>query len=88
MQPFAIDEAEVYPATHHFRIIITAGSASRGAIEALLADFTVASPLQAGHASAGGRYQSLQVAVHLPCRADHLRLDQALRAIEGVRILL
>ena len=88
MQTFMIDEAEVYPATHHFRIIIAAGSAARGAIEALLADFTVASPLEEGRASAGGRYQSLQVAVHLPCRADHLRLDQALRMIEGVRILL
>ena len=88
MQTFTIDEAEVYPATHHFRIIIAAGSPARKTIETLLANFTVASPLQAGHASAGGRYQSLQVAVHLPCRADHLRLDQALRAIEGVRILL
>ena len=88
MQPFAIDEADVYPATHHFRIIIAAGSPAPRAIETLLADFTVTSPLQPGHASAGGRYQSLQVAVHLPCRADHLRLDQALRAIEGVRILL
>jgi putative lipoic acid-binding regulatory protein len=88
MQPFAIDEADVYPATHHFRIIVAAGSPAPKAIESLLADYTVTSPLQAGHASAGGRYQSLQVAVHLTCRADHLRLDQALRAVEGVRILL
>lgn len=88
MQPFAIDEADVYPATHHFRIIVAAGSPAPKAIETLLADYTVTSPLQAGHTSAGGRYQSLQVAVHLACRADHLRLDQALRAVEGVRILL
>lgn len=88
MQSFEINEADVYPATHHFRIIVAAGGTVQKAIEALLADFAVASPLQAGKVSAGGRYQSLQVAVHLACRADHLRLDQSLRAIEGVRILL
>ncbi len=88
MSSFAIDEAAVYPATHHFRIIVAADSQAPQAIAALLADFTVVSPLQAGRASAGGRYQSLQVAVHLDSRVDHLRLDQSLRAIEGVRILL
>ncbi len=88
MPNFAIDEAAVYPATHHFRIIVAAGSQAPQAIATLLEDFAVASPLQAGRASAGGRYQSLQVAVHLDCRADHLRLDQSLRAIAGVRILL
>ena len=88
MQPFTIDEAEVYPATHHFRIIVAAGSTARTVIETLLADFEVVSPLKTGQSSAGGRYQSLQVTVNLACRADHLRLDQEIRKGEGVRSLL
>jgi len=88
MNPFPIEESKVYPAQHHFRIIIHAGSAAAEGLAAVLRDFTVVAPLMPGQASRQGRYQTLQVTVQLGSRDEHLRLDAALRAVEGVRILL
>lgn len=83
-------ESEVYPAAHSFRIIAEAaeeGAVLRAASAALEA-FEVLEPLAKGRASSGGRYVSLHVTVRLIDRAGHHRLDAALRAIPGVRILL
>ena len=82
------DEALIYPAEHHFRIIILSGSTAFADIEALLAGYTVTAPLCHGQASRGERYRSLQVSVRLADRAEHRRLDGALRAVDGVRLLL
>lgn len=83
-----IDEARIYPAEHHFRIIVLSGSDAFTAIEALLAGYAVTAPLCHGQASRGERYRSLQVSVRLADRAEHRRLDGALRAVAGVRMLL
>ncbi len=88
MHSFPIEETQVYPAEHHFRIIVVAESPAQAGLDRVLRDFDVISPLELSHASQQGRYQSLCVSVRLLNRADHLRLDQALRAVEGVRILL
>lgn len=88
MNSFPIEETQVYPAEHHFRIIVHAGSTAQAGLERVLRDFDVVAPLAPGQASQQGRYHSLCVSVRLLNRADHLRLDQALRAVEGVRILI
>ncbi len=83
-------ESEVYPAAHSFRIIAeaTAEEPVTRAASAVLEAFEVLEPLAKGRASSGGRYVSLHVTVRLVDRAGHHRLDAALRAIPGVRILL
>ncbi len=87
-ETFSIDEAKVYPATHHFRIIIQAESQAGDGVAAALKPYAVVAPLRPGQASRAGRYRTLEVSVRLDCRDDHLRLDAALRAVAGVRILL
>ncbi len=88
MNSFPIEESQVYPAEHHFRIIVHAESSAQAGLERVLHDFDVVSPLERSQASQQGRYQSLRVSVRLINRADHVRLDQALRTVAGVRILL
>ncbi len=83
-----IAETLIYPAVHHFRIIVLADSPACAEIEALLAGYDVSAPLCHGRKSRGERYQSLQVSVRLADRAEHRRLDGALRAATGVRMLL
>ncbi|MDD5705657.1 MAG: DUF493 family protein [Kiritimatiellae bacterium] len=84
----AVDEALVYPADHHFRIITVAGSGAYETVSGVLTAYQVVAPLTHGQTSQGGRYQSLSVTVRLASRAEHMRLDGALRQAEGVRILL
>lgn len=88
MEQFTLDETKIYPARHHFRVIVQAGSPARAAIELLLRDFAVVGTLRDANTSRGGRYVSLQVTVDLASRAEHLLLDAALRAVDGVRLLL
>ena len=82
------NEARLYPAEHHFRIIVEGTSDARTAIEAILSGYEMTAPLSTGGQSSGSRYQSLGVSVKLPDRASHHQLDAARRAVVGVRILL
>lgn len=86
--PTTIPETLVYPSEHHFRIIVTAGAVPWDALAQLLAGYEVTAPLSAAGQSRGGRYQSLQLSVHIRTRAELLRLHAELRAVKGVRMLL
>ena len=88
MTTFPIEESRVYPAEHHFRIIVHAGSSAQTALEDLLKGYQVVAPLCRGRASSSGRYDVFQVTVKLTSRDEHIRLDTALRAVDGVRLLL
>ena len=83
-----MDQAEIYPSQHHFRIIVQVGTDAPAQLEALLSAYCVIGALEQGRASSAGRYQALGVSVLLHDRDEHLALDAAIRQIEGVKILL
>ncbi len=83
-----IPEERVYPSEHHFRIIVNAEAVPWEALASILAGYAVSAPLSAAGCSRGGRYQSLQVSVHVQTRAELVRLHADLRAVDGVRMLI
>ena len=82
------DPATLYPAECHFRIIVTETFAGEAALQAVLAGYTVTAPLAASRASQQGRFRSFGVSVRVGGREELVRLDGALRAVEGVKLLL
>ncbi len=83
-----IDEARIYPAEFHFRIIVEPRDPVFEAVSELLHSCDVTAPLQRGRLSRGGRYQTLRVSLRLQSRREHRELDLRLRATDGVRLLL
>ena len=82
------DPATLYPAVVHFRIIVEAGFAGEAALHGVLAGYDVTAPLAASRSSQQGRFRAFGVSVRVGGREELVRLDQALRAVEGVRLLL
>lgn len=82
------DPATLYPAECHFRIIVEKGFADEARLNEILSSSEVTAPLSPGSTSSGGRFRSLQVAVRLKDRAEGVRLDEALRGVAGVRLVL
>ena len=82
------DPATLYPADVHFRIIVEAGFSGEGALRGVLSGYDVTVPLAASRASQQGRFRAFGVSVRVGGREELVRLDQALRAVEGVRLLL
>ena len=82
------DQATLYPAECHFRIIVEKDFANEARLREILSASEVTAPLAPGSTSSGGRFRSLQVAVRLKDRAEGVRLDEALRGVAGVRLVL
>lgn len=82
------DPATIYPAEHHFRIVVAEPFAGDDALRQVLAGYAVSAPLAAGGISRQGRYRTLAVSVRVASREELVQLDQALRAVPGVRMLL
>ncbi len=88
MFPKEIDESKIYPAEHPFRIITDASVPLLEPLQKVLADYTVTSPLVTGKSSSGGKYVVYETTVRMENRAEHNKLDAAIRSLNGVRILL
>ena len=84
----AVDPSTIYPAEHHFRIIVGQDFACEPALRQVLARYTVTSPLADASQSRNGRFRSLQASVRVDGREELVRLDRELRAVEGVRLIL
>jgi len=82
------DPATIYPAEHHFRIVVAEPFAGEEALRQVLAGYAVTAPLAAGGTSRQGRYRTLSVSVRVGGREELVQLDRALRAVTGVRLLL
>lgn len=83
------NEADVYPAIHHFRVIADgAADDVEASLVALLAAYELTAPLTRGRQSSGGKYQVFQLSVRFPGRVEHLAFHAAVKAVPGVRILL
>lgn len=82
------DESKVYPAVHHFKVIVDSAAFQEAALHTELANHDVRKPLARGRASSGGKYTTYEVSIHFVDRASHHRFDAAVKAIAGVKILL
>ena len=82
------DPAMIYPADCHFRIIVAGDFRADAQLQQVLAACAITSALAPGGVSKGGRFRSLQVTVRVKDRAELVRLDRELRAVEGVRMVL
>lgn len=83
-----IEESKIYPAEHHFRIITEVESVAEAGLRQVLEEYEVITELAQGRSSSGGRYRVFEVTVRMSSRDEHHKLDAALRAVKGVRILL
>ncbi len=82
------DPTTIYPAELHFRIIVAGDFSADEQLQQLLAACDVTSKLTSGNASKGGKFRSLQVSVRVKDRAEGVRLDRDIRAVDGVRMVL
>ena len=82
------DPSTIYPAECHFRIIVKGDFSADAQLRQVLAASEITSALAPGNASAGGKFRSLQVTVRVKDRAELVRLDQELRAVDGVRMVV
>jgi putative lipoic acid-binding regulatory protein len=79
---------ELFPTECHFRVIAEDSEAIGRHISDKLAELGVTNPLEHGQASAGGKYRTYGVSVMVETRERMHFIDQELRAITGVRMVL
>jgi putative lipoic acid-binding regulatory protein len=82
------DPETLYPAECHVRIIAEQRPDVAERISAVLRGLDVTEPLEKGRASAGGKYATYQLTLWVDSRERMRELDNALAAIEGVRMVL
>jgi putative lipoic acid-binding regulatory protein len=78
----------VFPAEVHVRIIAETGVLDVEELRRAVRVFRVTSPLAASRLSAGGRYASYGVSVRVESRSEWDALEQAVKAVRGVRFVL
>lgn len=83
-----VDPATIYPAVYHFRVIVGRQPEVEVELRRVLEAYDVTSPLAEAAQSRTGRYRSLQVAVRVVSRDELVRVDGAMRAVAGVRLIL
>lgn len=78
----------VFPLTCQFRIIAEDREGMAFVIETVLMQLGVKEPLQSGNNSSNGKYHSYHVTTVVHSKDEMNKIDQELRLIEGVRMVL
>ena len=86
-EPFGNTELQ-FPLECQFRIIAENRAGMHFVIETVLIQEGLTSPLHTENISKGGRYQSFHADMRVESREQMNRIDAALRAIRGVRMVL
>jgi len=77
-----------YPVLCHFKIITEDLKNMHFVIETVLLQLGVKDPVQAGNRSAKGKYITYNVSIMVESKEHMYKIDQALREIEGVKVVL
>jgi len=85
--PFGDTELE-FPQEVHFRIVCEAGNPVRAAVRATAEGLGLGDSLSRGNSSSGGKYHSFQLTHVVQSREEMDRIDQAFRAVDGVKMVL
>ena len=84
-----MDSGELqFPLDCQFRVIAENRKGMYFVIETVLIQNGVTAPLQREHESAGGKYISYSVDVHVDSLKRMNSIDAALRSIEGVKMVM
>ena len=85
--PFGDTELE-FPVEVHFRIVCLGSDPVRAAVRATAEGLGLAEQLTRGNSSSGGKYHSFQLSHTVESPEEMQRIDQAFRAVDGVKMVL
>ena len=77
-----------FPVTCHFKVIAEDLDGMDFVIETVLIELGVSDPVTSGNRSSTGKYVTYNVSVVVDSRDAMNRIDQALREIQGVKMVL
>ena len=77
-----------FPLTCHFKVIAEDLEGMDFVIETVLMELGVGDPVASGNRSASGKYVTYNVSIEVDSRETMNRIDQALRDIQGVKMVL
>ena len=86
--PGGAEEPSVYPGTFYVSVIAEKEAEVASALASALVGFRIASPLDKGEGSSSGKYVSFRFSVVLSSREEMERMDAAVRAVPGVKMVL
>lgn len=85
--PFGETELE-FPVEVHFRIVCLGSDPVRAAVRATAEGLGLADQLLRGNSSSGGKYHSFQLTHTVDSKEEMEQIDQAFRAVDGVKMVL
>ena len=77
-----------FPVVAHHRLICDATRRDDAATAAMFAGFELVEPVAESRASAGGKYISYSLSVRLKDREEMARLDEQLKRVPGLKMVL
>ena len=77
-----------FPVVAHQRLIVESSRRDDAATKGLFAGFDLVEPFAVGHLSSGGKYVVYNLSVRLADRAEMARVDEAIKAVPGVKMCL
>ena len=89
MQELTPEQREaLFPADCHFKVIARDREGVRERLNDVLESFGMPGRMQAGTRSSAGTYITYNISLRIETHADMQALDQAFRAVDGVRMVL
>lgn len=86
--PFG-DEKLEFPLDCHFKVIVSTEALDiRARLEIALAELGINAPLEPGTHSSGGKYQTFNLTVNVQSEIEMRKIDNTLRGIDGVKMVL
>jgi len=82
-----LDKLE-FPVLVHFKIIGEVSDNLRAHLEIALWELGISETLSAGRVSAGGKYMTFNLSMHVFDRETLRKIDARLREVEGVKMVL
>lgn len=83
-----MEEKLKFPVVAHHRIIVEVSRRNDAVAKSLFDRFDLVEPFAVGHLSSGGKYVVYNLSVRLADRAEMARVDEAIKAVPGVKMCL
>ena len=77
-----------FPLVAHHRIIVNAAARDDGKTIELFKEFELIEPVAVGNTSSGGKYVSFGLSVRLKDREEMARLDEKIKLVPGLKMVL
>ena len=77
-----------FPVIAHHRFIVNASACDDGKTVELFKEFELIEPVAIGNTSSGGKYVSFGLSVRLKDREEMARLDEKIKLVPGLKMVL